>query len=152
MQKKLQFPSILKNAPVCLTKVIFQHDSSCKLHTKIRIAFSNLLGPCLLQPKEKNLLISSSDFISKVLVPDNGSSIARIKGEFDEALAEEYGHEITIRIILVPIIQDEAIGGGRSNHQFKVVPQRRLLAQSREYQVRGLSVKRRDLKLVYIFT
>ena len=100
--------------------------------------------------KRKKFLISSSDFISKVLVPDNGSSIARIKGEFDEALAEEYGHEITIRIILVPIIQDEAIGGGRSNHQFKVVPQRRLLAQSREYQVRGLSVKRRDLKVVYI--
>ena len=99
--------------------------------------------------KVENFLIFSSDFISKVLVPDNGSSIARIKGEFDEALAEEYGHEITIRIILVPIIQDEAIGGGRSNHQFKVVPQRRLLAQSREYQVRGLSVKRRDLKVVH---
>ena len=39
-----------------------------------------------------------------VIVPDNGSSIARIKSELDETLAEEYSHEITIGIILVPII------------------------------------------------
>ena len=117
---------------------------------KLELPSSIYLGHVFCNQNQKNFLIFSPDFISKVLVPDNGSSIARIKGEFDEALAEEYGHEITIRIILVPIIQDEAIGGGRSNHQFKVVPQRRLLAQSREYQVRGLSVKRRDLKVVYI--
>ena len=119
---------------------------------KLELPSSIYLGHVFCNQNQKNFLIFSPDFISKVLVPDNGSSIARIKGEFDEALAEEYGHEITIRIILVPIIQDEAIGGGRSNHQFKVVPQGRLLAQSREYQVRGLSVKRRDLKVVYIFT
>ena len=79
-------------------------------------------------------------------LPHNSGSISRIKGEFDETLTEKNRHKITVGIILVAIIEDETIGTGGANHQFKVIPQRRLLAQSREYQVGGLAIERWNLK------
>ncbi len=43
------------------------------------------------------------------MIPGNGDTVAHIKSKLKEALVEEDGHEVTLSIVPVPVVEQETL-------------------------------------------